>query len=227
MNINDYVIVSDFDGTITTCDSNNLLFDDFGTSENKIIEEQVRSGELCDREAYIKHYDAKPLTYEQYNEFLDEHIKIDRTFAAFYSKVNSKGLSFYIVSGGFRHAISRVLRQFNIPKINIFSNDVIMEKHLKPLFAQSGSVCTEDIGPCGNCKKTCIETIRELTNKKILFIGDGSTDRCAVRVSDYIFAKGSLAKYCDTMGIDYHSFNDFADISNIIFNQQMRLDCFA
>ena len=218
MNIFDFAIVADFDGTITTYDSNDLLFYDLGTDESRMIEERFRAGEIGVRTTFELHFNSIPLNFEKYYQFIDEHTKIDSTFDSFYAQIREKGLLFYIVSGGFTPAIKRVLKDYNIPDANIFANDLVMEGHLKPKFAQSDSVCTEDLGPCGNCKKTCLKTIREQAGKKILFIGDGLTDRCAVKVSDYIFAKDSLIDYCKNMGLQYQPFNDFADISRALFD---------
>lgn len=217
ININDYAIVADFDGTITLNDTNDELFYYNGTEETRKNEDLYKAGKAHARETFIRHFNSIPLTFEKYYKFLDENISIDPTFSNFYNIITSKKLPFYIVSGGFCNAIKHILRDFNIPESNIFANDLIMQTHLIPIFAQNSSVCTESYGPCGNCKKTCIEKIKNMTEKKILFIGDGITDRCAVKVADYSFAKGSLIQYCNDFGLEYHKFSTFADITDFLF----------
>jgi 2-hydroxy-3-keto-5-methylthiopentenyl-1-phosphate phosphatase len=165
----------------------------------------------------VLHFDSLPLTFEKYYQFIDEYIEIDKGFFEFYKHVSDKDLPFYIVSGGYRQAIQRVLKDCDIPENGIYANDLIMEEHLKPKFASCGSNCDEDIGPCGNCKKECLREIRNITGKKILFIGDGLTDRCAVKISDVVFAKDGLADYCRDLSIDFFEFTDFTDITKELF----------
>jgi len=218
MNIFDYTIVVDFDGTITTYDSNDMLFFDLGNEETIKHEERFRAGEISSRETYELHFNSLPLSFEKYYTIIDEFIHIDPGFIEFYHNITDMELPFFIVSGGFRQCITRVLKQLKIPETNIYANDLVLDGYLKPVFVHEDVVCTEDIGPCGNCKRKCIEEIKKITGKKILFIGDGLTDRCAVMISDFVFAKDGLVDFCREFGIKFHKFKDFADITKQIFS---------
>ncbi|MCL2033838.1 MAG: MtnX-like HAD-IB family phosphatase [Oscillospiraceae bacterium] len=217
MNRNQYAIVSDFDGTITCEDSNDLLFHLCGNAQNARIEKDFRSGALSTRIAMVQHFDIMHITLETYHSFLKANIRIDPGFDEFLNQVRKQDIDFFVVSAGYRQAIQHVLGEKRLRGVQIFANDLRGEEHLKPFFAHDGSVCTERAtGPCGSCKKDCIETIRRQTNQSIIYIGDGLTDRCAVQKADLIFAKNDLARYCHANGLPYLPFESFADITRYI-----------
>lgn len=217
MNIYDYAVVVDFDGTIVTKDSNEMLFYNFGTEETRQIEMDYLAGTISGRSAFERLWKCFPFTLDEYHKFLDDNISLDSGFIKFYNKVVSLGIPFFVVSGGFRQAINRKLDKISIPDDNIYANDLVMDKFLYPVFRKLNSECVEMHGPCGNCKIHCIEDIRLRTGKKILFIGDGFTDKCAVKYADCVFAKSSLIKFCEESGIKYQAFNEFSDLYKQIF----------
>jgi 2-hydroxy-3-keto-5-methylthiopentenyl-1-phosphate phosphatase len=216
LNINDYVIVSDFDGTITCVDSNDLLCQMHGDEKNAQIEKDFRAGVLGFKKAVIQHFDALRVSLEAYHSFLDNNIHIDPDFDEFLHQVNKRDIPFFIVSGGYRPAIVRLLGSERLSGVEVFANDLRGDEYLKPVFAHTNVVCNEPFGPCGNCKKVCIETIRKQTNRDIIYIGDGLTDRCASKKANLIFAKGDFAHYCHSNGLPFISFESFADITKFI-----------
>jgi len=54
----------------------------------------------------------------------------------------------------------------------------------------------------------------------VLVIGDGKSDMCVASTADFVFAKGSLAKYCEANTIPHARFDTFAaDLS--VENQEL------
>ncbi len=43
-------------------------------------------------------------------------------------------------------------------------------------------------------------------------LGDGFSDRCAVRYADFVFAKRQLIKHCQQQNITFFEFNHFGDV---------------
>ena len=220
INIDEYAIVSDFDGTVILQDTNDVLFTRVAGDENRLIEDRYRAGEADARTTMERHFEAFRITLDEYYAFLDENISVDPGFLPFLLMVREKNLPFFLVSGGFRRAIRRMLGDGLIPDTDIYANDLVMTDRLRPVFASSAPVCNEKTGPCGNCKKECIEDIRKRTGKKILYIGDGMTDRCAVKKADFIYAKDSLAEYCRENKLVFKEFCGFADIMELIVSEQ-------
>jgi len=220
LHTDEYAIVSDFDGTITLEDSNDLLFLTHGTGENIKIEADYCAGIRSGRETNVRHFQALQLGFRAYFDFLDAHIHIDPGFDEFLQHLRTHNAPLFIVSGGYRQGIQRILGEERAKDVQIFANDLLEQNgYLIPSGATNSNVCTEPIGPCGNCKKVCIETIRRQTNQKILFIGDGMTDRCAAQTADFLFAKEgcALAEYCQAHDFPYTPYKGFADLTDYLW----------
>ena len=56
-----------------------------------------------------------------------------------------------------------------------------------------------------------METLRE-DGETIIYVGDGYSDRYAIRNADVVIARGDLVEYCRNNGIEYELFNDFFDV---------------
>jgi len=209
---NDYVIVSDFDGTITNEDSNALLVEVCGNADNAQVEVDFIGGVISNREAFIRHFKFMLISLEEYNNFIKSHISIDSEFDTFFKKTQQNGVPLYIVSAGFRQAVEGVLGKERLKDTEVFANNLSGEPYIAPTFATESPVCDKSFGPCGNCKRDCLRTIKKKSGKKVLYIGDGITDRCAAEEADILYAKNSLAEYCDTNGLPYVPFKDFKDV---------------
>ena len=213
----EYAIVSDFDGTITVEDSNDTLFSTLGGEENAQIEADFLAGAVGNRATMVRHFDALRISQGAYEAFLDEAIHVDPAFDEFLQRARAAGLPFYIVSAGFRQGIRRILGEARLAGVQVLANDLRGDGYLMPAFAMEQVVCTESIGPCGNCKKACVDMIREQVNRKIIYIGDGMTDRCVIRQADLLFAKDALAAYCGAQDLPYVPFAGFADVSRYLW----------
>jgi len=47
---------------------------------------------------------------------------------------------------------------------------------------------------------------------KVVFVGDGPTDKEAAEVADFVFAKGRLVEYCQAKGLPFTAFESFSDL---------------
>ena len=213
----EYVIVSDFDGTITLQDSNTALVETLGNEENARIEEAFILGLAGNRETMRKHFLTLPISLQEYKDFLDEHIQLDPDFNHFLEKVRAMKIPFFVVSAGFRQGIRHILGHDRVEEAEIYANDLVGEERLLTKFAMNRLPCTNEAGSCGNCKRLSIEDIRQKTDKKIIYIGDGMTDVCVVEGVDLLFAKDYLADYCESNQIPYIPFEQFCDVEAYLF----------
>src|SRR5262249_41549719 len=62
---------------------------------------------------------------------------------------------------------------------------------------------------CGNCKA---QYAREYRGRgfRVVFVGDGRSDRCGARASDAVFARASLWEWCRGAGVPARRFEGFA-----------------
>ena len=215
-NDQEYIIVSDFDGTITLEDSNDRLIKAFGNAEVNQIEADFMVGKVSNRRAFELIFDVMHITADQYKEFITADINIDPKFDEFLELVHKRAITLLIVSAGFRQAVEYVLGTQRLENVEVYANDLLGEPYIKPIFATKNPDCDKPIGPCGNCKRECLKMIRQKSGRKILYIGDGITDRCVIEEVDILLAKDYLAKYCDEHGLPYVPFSDFADVSKYL-----------
>ncbi|MCL2247725.1 MAG: MtnX-like HAD-IB family phosphatase [Oscillospiraceae bacterium] len=209
----EYAIVSDFDGTIIVEDSTVELINTFGNDKNDEIELEFISGAIGNREAMLRHFEILSITLDEYQLFLKSNINIDSGYDAFFKELTRANVPLIIVSAGNRPSIETVLGYERLHGVEIYANSLSAEPYIKPVFAMEIPTCEKTFGPCGNCKRECLKAIRKKVKRKIAYIGDGLTDRCAIEETDLVFAKDALAKYCDKENIAYIPFSSFDDIS--------------
>lgn len=218
IDFNELAILVDFDGTITTEDTNNKLVEVYGNETTNRLRKEFREGKLNFPDYFQGEMSELRLTEDEYINFLLEKIEISPGFLEFYKNVKEKGVRIGIISGGFRNGIIPFLKKHGIDDIEIFSNKLIFDGN-KPYikFADGQDLKCCDKGPCGNCKIKHYNRYKK-DAKKVIFIGDGTTDMPVAEVAEIVFAKDSLAKYLDKKGIDYIFYKDFRDINKLVFN---------
>jgi 2-hydroxy-3-keto-5-methylthiopentenyl-1-phosphate phosphatase len=52
----------------------------------------------------------------------------------------------------------------------------------------------------------------KLLYDRVIYIGDGYSDRCPAMQADIVFAKDHLADLMDEKGVQYEPFESFADV---------------
>jgi 2-hydroxy-3-keto-5-methylthiopentenyl-1-phosphate phosphatase len=61
------------------------------------------------------------------------------------------------------------------------------------------------------CKQAPIKEAR-YRHRTTVLVGDGISDRKAAMLAEVVFAKGSLASWCDLSGVAYEPFTTLADV---------------
>jgi len=220
MNWSKTAILVDFDGTITTEDTNDKLV---GIHWNKNIEEywnDFRNGKINLLELIELQFKEIKLTEEEYTEFILDEFELTNGFEKFYRNVRKYNITLAIVSGGFKNGIDVFLEKHGIKDIKVYANSFIFDEDniSVDFYDKKGLDCCNN-GPCGNCK------IRHYKNYKsryeqVIFIGDGFTDKWVAEIADMVFAKDSLLEYCKEKGIDCIRWDDFNDINKILFMER-------
>jgi 2,3-diketo-5-methylthio-1-phosphopentane phosphatase len=207
---NSLKIFVDFDGTISTTDIGEAMFQKFGDNEKSIIfvndwiEQKINSNQLwkllC---GTVHNFDEI-----KFDEFLNT-VSIDQTFKPFVRFCKSEGFEVKVLSDGFDYYIQKILKRENLMDLEIFSNKLIVNKNknISPEFPYNDEECTR----CANCKRNHVLNFSSEEDFTI-YIGDGFTDTCPAQHCDFIFAKDSLLKYCEINRITYFPYTDFNDI---------------
>lgn len=208
-NVKDIKVFIDFDGTVSINDLTDEIFKqngDFDTHIKRFLNKEISIFNYWEEFAKIL-----PKDLDNYlQEFLAEQ-PIDIYFEQFVKYCLEKEIQVSIVTDNFDLIINFVWEYYKLPKIPIFSNKLILDKVWKPLFNLANENCGYHSAVCK--KNVIINNTAE--NDIIVYIGDGFSDYQASEVSDIIFAKNHLAKYCAENRIPHHNWTTFFDIKRI------------
>jgi 2-hydroxy-3-keto-5-methylthiopentenyl-1-phosphate phosphatase len=207
----DTIVICDFDGTISVKDVNVEIFRAFGDDRNRILEEKYRNSEMGLRESLFTQYENIAIDQAVFERYVKENMELDINFFAFCDYADCNNIKIAIVSGGFINYIMILFDKYNRPlSIPIYSNKLGIVGDI--LLPQYGEVpeCSKYYGPCGICKYKLIMQYKK--DYRVIYVGDGYTDRCAAENADIVFAKDNLSKFCRENNIDYISYDTFSDI---------------
>lgn len=203
----------DFDGTISKNDVVDLILERFASDEWKKVEKEWARGKIGSRECLSRQIDLVSATREELLQLVAE-VEIDPDFVSFLNCAKEHGLAVTIVSDGFRIVIEAILQRALkaspdfLSSLRIFSNQLEWaDGHLRAAFAE-GPLCEHG---CANCKSQVI-TRYQRAGEKIVFVGDGLSDRYAAEASDLTFAKSNLIKVCEDKKINHKKYSSFRDI---------------
>jgi 2-hydroxy-3-keto-5-methylthiopentenyl-1-phosphate phosphatase len=203
------LILCDFDGTISVRDMGYTLVNRFSVGDWQAIDRDFCEGKIGSREAYSRIAKILKGDKESVLRFIREHSHIDPHFQSFYQFCCENDIEVKIVSDGLDFYIRTLLETHHLSEIPFYANTT--------RFLSDGGTdisfphVSEECGLCGTCKKQLVQNHRKEYDK-ILFVGNGLSDRCAARESDLAFAKDSLYPYCIDQDITCHFFEDFHDI---------------
>jgi 2-hydroxy-3-keto-5-methylthiopentenyl-1-phosphate phosphatase len=206
------VVLVDFDGTVTQNDVGASLFETFAPDFHQDIVSLWIGGRISSRECLERLCKVLKIGEPEIKKFALSQ-KIDDKFPGFVDLCKCKDMGLVILSDGLDYYIRLILDKFNLEEIPFFSNVLKFEDgRPAPQFPYFDRGC----GKCGNCKKFHLEKLRGL-GKKVVYVGDGLSDRCAAAEADLVFAKNDLSRFCREEDIEHHRFSDFGDVSRILF----------
>ncbi|KAH9478598.1 Pdp3-interacting factor 1 [Psilocybe cubensis] len=216
-----FIVLSDWDGTITTHDSNDYMTDTigFGKEKRRAGNLEILAGTDNFRDGFRKmlaSVAANGHTFEECKELLRKNIKLDPGFKEFYAWCKNNDIPVIIVSSGMapliRAVLSNLVGQEDADEIEIIANDVTVfpdgKWEIKYRHPSSGF---------GHDKSQAILPYRKLPEPPTLFFfGDGVSDISAAKYADVLFVKtkldgeNDLAAYCQREGIKHVLFSDFS-----------------
>ena len=202
----------DFDGTITTTDVVDLMLERFASKEWRFVEKDWSEGKIGSRECLSKQIALMRASREDLKK-LSLEVQIDPYFQEFLKAAASFSAPVTIVSDGFDVMIHEILRRELgagfLESLPVFCN-YLEWRGEKPtaVFVGDGASCTHG---CANCKQSVINAHRRRSDR-VIFIGDGLSDRFAAKVADLTFAKGKLLKFCEENKITYERYSTFGDV---------------
>ena len=197
----------DFDGTITRNDVGALLFDTFSKKKSEKIVSLWIKGEISSKECLKRECELIEITEPELKIFALSQ-KIDGKFPAFVDLCNREKIKLVVLSDGLDYYIKLILEKYGLGKLPFYSNLLRFEgKKLKPEFPYFDRGC----GSCGNCKRYHLKSLKR-AGQRVVYIGDGLSDKCAVTEADFVLAKDDLRRFCEKEGIKHYPFHNFGEV---------------
>ncbi|MDW7680015.1 MAG: MtnX-like HAD-IB family phosphatase [bacterium] len=203
-----FKIFTDFDGTISTTDVGDALFDRFAdTNWSGVVQEWI-DGKISSKEVFRRGCESSSLTKQQLEAFCGQQ-QIDPYFAEFIAYCRQQGHPVIVLSDGLDYYIQRILNNHGFGELQVYANEIVFMDHdkIRPEFPYFEKGCLI----CGNCKGFHLRAHRN-DGDILVYIGDGYSDRCAVPEADILFAKNDLKNYCVERNIPFNEFITFAEV---------------
>ena len=219
-----WVIFSDFDGTITDRDAIVMTLERFAPPEWKDIARRIlKERTLPVQEGIQQLYALMPSALkEDIIRFVIEEVALREGFADFMAWRKEAGIPFQVVSGGLDAFITPVMAPFE-GDYTLFANTAHFEEASivvgMPYAPKDCVVC----GTCACCKVEILNQWEDASTFKIA-IGDSVTDFGMARVADWVFARDALAEELDREGRTFTPFETFQDIQESL--DKLRQDAF-
>jgi 2-hydroxy-3-keto-5-methylthiopentenyl-1-phosphate phosphatase len=212
------LVLVDFDGTITKNDVGALLFNRFSKKESKKIVSEWLEGKISSKECLQKECGLIEITKKQLKNFALSQ-KIDENFPDFVDLCKREKVDLVILSDGLDYYIRLILSKYHLEDIPFYSNTLrFAGKKLVPEFPYYDKGC----GNCGNCKKYHLRNLRRPI-QKVVYIGDGLSDKCAIGEADFVFAKNDLKSFCVKEKINYCEFKNFKDVISVFKSELLQI----
>jgi 2,3-diketo-5-methylthio-1-phosphopentane phosphatase len=205
------LFIIDFDGTVAPTDTVDALLERFADPEWRRIEEQWVAGRINSQQCMAAQLGLVTADRAVLEEFL-RSVTIDPAFPAFVRYVR-RFADLAVVSDGLDYPIRHAMQRHRIP-IPIYANQLgFRSRGLDLCFPHADAACEVKSGVCKCAVARSVDAGRALP---VVLIGDGQSDRCIARSADYVFAKGSLRKYCEEADIIHTPFESFSDVLTVV-----------
>lgn len=206
-------LLLDFDGTISLDDVGDVLL-------SRLVEDQalVRhmdelyvdgskgSRELNAWDMEVLPHDADVLLREV------DGLELDATVHALVATARDVGAAIEVVSDGMGFHVERMLTQAGLGQLPVATNATVLGLGAAGVtFPYGHPTCHV----CGTCKRERIR-VHQAAGRAVVFVGDGPSDRYAAHHADVIFAKASLAGWCEVENIPYEPWERLSDVAEWI-----------
>ncbi|WP_246496425.1 HAD-IB family phosphatase [Miltoncostaea marina] len=204
------LIACDFDGTITRHDTLHLIVETFGERGLwQAIEPRLRAGEVTLEQAMQEEFDTVRATPEQVRDLVLREAGLRDGFPELVAWAHERGHRLIVFSSGFRSVIEAALEHWGLGHLHVESHEAVFTPEgCRLVWSDRGDRCDE----CGrHCKRHDLRA-HARRGERLVYIGDGVSDRCGAAMADVVFARAHLARDLAEDGVPFLPFEDFVEV---------------
>ena len=202
-----WVIVSDFDGTLSSKDSIKYLLENYADDDWKITQEKINKGDLSEvlgLEQLLKHL---TIHWSDALQIITDSITLDKYLKSFLEYLHEKNIPIIIVSSGLDVVIESLLlknkKEFNLIVTNTLEKEDEIIKVINPYHKYSENFT--------NTKDAIVSQLKS-EGVKIIYLGDGLSDIPAAKKADIVFAKNDLKDFFAKNNLKYKNLNSLENV---------------
>ncbi len=199
-------VFSDFDGTVTRRDTLVHLLDRYVGDRWLEIEDRVDEGSLSEELGLRQEIALLDAPFEKALAMVLAEVPVDPGFARFVEFCEAKNWPLAILSGGLRPLIEAVLENEGLERVPVHANDLAFDEDGRWRVVPAATPRIRAL--CNHCKSWWVAG----APGPVIYIGDGTTDRCPGARADLLFAKAGLADWCEREGIAHIRWEHFDEI---------------
>jgi HAD superfamily phosphoserine phosphatase-like hydrolase len=195
----------DFDGTMTVLDTGVHVLERLSDGSSwRAVDELYTAGAIGSRECLAREWELLPHDEVELRTAARE-VALDPDAERLIADLRDRGAEVTVVSDGFGFYAEEVCERLGVP---VLTNAVDWSTGALE-FPNLDRCCP--CSSCGTCKQAPIKEARR-RGRATVFVGDGVSDRKAALLADVVFAKASLAEWCEFSGVEYEFFDTLADV---------------
>ena len=195
-------LVLDWDGTVTEVDTLHLVLERFGDVEIYRRVEDDLGRELTLHEVIAVEFATVRAPLDEVVAFVVETARVRPGFRELVDAFAPT-----VISSGFHELIRPVLAREGVD-VEVLANTV----DARP---EGWRVRFRDEAACATCGEACKRASLP-ANGRVVYVGDGYSDRCAALAADRVFATDGLARYLDERSVAYERFADLHDVTRAL-----------
>lgn len=210
-----FLAILDYDGTITTRECMEIVFQQLIGDAWRPFEDDVRAGRLSPPEGLRRQVALVRAPRTQFVGALVAAAQPLPGFAAFLDELARRGGRGAVVSAGLREAIATVWQREQLPSLPLYASELAPAGPggTEPPFALVHNAAFGDCPRCGpgGCKAAVLRALRR-PGDTVLVFGDGASDLCLAREADLTFAHGHLAACCAAEHLTWRRLIDYTTV---------------
>jgi 2-hydroxy-3-keto-5-methylthiopentenyl-1-phosphate phosphatase len=200
-------LLIDYDGTIAQTDVSDALMAEFVNADWESHVEAYDAGIVGSRR--LMAWEAGLITADPIalaaKAAAQPH---DASFVPFAEAARAAGIPVEVVSDGFGFFIEPALEALGVAWIPVVTAAMSFDgTHAAMAFPNGNADCFL----CGTCKRNRV-LAHQAAGRRVVFIGDGESDRFAAGYADVVFAKHSLERFMRERGWAFERWTEFSEI---------------